>query len=244
MSNISGFSDLSNKNDEKNEEGNEFYTGGNDSRGGGSGLNVLDPVDRLKASASSQHGSTDGARKLTIYKNGIIIDDGPFRPRDDARTIEIMSELTAGRVPKEMRTGNGDGDVEVVLVDKQSETYEIPFGSENWRGGAKGSVIGNTGDATTEVFNIDEIDDEDVRVDSSPSTTIQLKWIDGTKMKFKVNHSHTVRDILRLLKKKITTNAASFSLSAGYPPTSLTDLDVTVKDANLIGTSIQCVGSK
>ena len=71
MSNISGFSDLNKRNDEKN-EGNEFYTGGNDSRGGGSssyphllnsyslhfvyffpylrgigsGLNVLDPVDR------------------------------------------------------------------------------------------------------------------------------------------------------------------------------------------------------
>lgn len=238
MSNISGFSDLNKRNDEKN-EGNEFYTGGNDSRGGGSGLNVLDPVDRLKASASSQHGSTEGARKLTIYKNGIIIDDGPFRPRDDARTVEIMSELTAGRVPKEM-SANGGGDVEVVLVDKQSETYEVPFGSENWRGGAKGSVIGSAGGAATEVFSIDDIDDEDVSVDSSPSTTIQLKWVDGSKMKFKLNHSHTVRDILRLLKKKTTVNT-SFSLSAGFPPTSLTDLNATIKDANLIGASIQCV---
>ena len=59
-----------------------------------------------------------------------------------------MSELTAGRVPKEM-SANGGGDVEVVLVDKQSETYEVPFGSENWRGGAKGSVIGSAGGAAT-----------------------------------------------------------------------------------------------
>ena len=62
-----------------------------------------------------------------------------------------------------------------------------------------------------EVFSIDDIDDEDVSVDSSPSTTIQLKWVDGSKMKFKLNHSHTVRDILRLLKKKTTVNT-SFSL--------------------------------
>ena len=56
-------------------------------------------------------------------------------------------------------------------------------------------------------FCMDEVDDEEVLVDSSPSTTIQLKWIDGSKMKMKVNHSHTVRDILRLLKKRTTTNA-------------------------------------
>ena len=69
MSNISGFSDLKRRNNEKKEEGNEFYSGGNDSKGGGwsssalscfrlislsfpyfrfvgSGLNVLDPIDR------------------------------------------------------------------------------------------------------------------------------------------------------------------------------------------------------
>lgn len=34
MSNISGLSDLNKRNDEKN-EGNELYTGGNDTRGGG-----------------------------------------------------------------------------------------------------------------------------------------------------------------------------------------------------------------
>ena len=34
---------------------------------------------RLKASASSQHENAEGARKLTMYKNGIVIDDGPFR---------------------------------------------------------------------------------------------------------------------------------------------------------------------
>lgn len=236
MSNISGFSDLKRKNDEKKEEGNEFYSGGNDSRGGGSGLNVLDPIDRLKASASSQHENAEGARKLTMYKNGIVIDDGPFRPRNDARTVEIMNELTAGRVPEEFNV-HGD-DVEVVLVDKQNEVYEVPFNSVNWRGGAKGSVIGNIRNTTT-VFTIHEVDDEDVIVDSSPSTTIQLKWIDGTKMKLRFNHSHTVRDILRVIKKKTDAKDA-FSLSAGFPPIYLTDLNATLIDANLIGASILC----
>lgn len=236
MSNISGLSDLNKRNDEKN-EGNELYTGGNDTRGGGSGLNVLDPLDRLKANALSQQKSAEGARKLTIYRNGIVIDDGSFRPRDDARTVEIMNELTAGRVPREMN-GNG-ADVEVVLIDKQNEMYEAPFSSENWRGGAKGSIIGNIAN-TTAVFSIDEIDDEDVLVDSSPSTTILLKWIDGTKLKLTINHSHTVRDILRVLKKKVTREN-SFSMSAGFPPTYLTDLNATIKDANLIGASIHCI---
>lgn len=68
------------------------------------------------------------------------------RPRDDARTVEIMNELTAGRVPREMN-GNG-ADVEVVLIDKQNEMYEAPFSSENWRGGAKGSIIGNIANTT------------------------------------------------------------------------------------------------
>ena len=154
------------------------------------------------------------------------------RPRDDSRTIEMMNELTAGRVPQEMQGSNVNGrDVEVVLIDKQDEIYEAPFGSENWRGGAKGSFVGKAGDSSEGIyffsfleryhltifingllnilsgeFCMDEVDDEEVLVDSSPSTTIQLKWIDGSKMKMKVNHSHTVRDILRLLKKRTTTN--------------------------------------
>ena len=61
-----------------------------------------------------------------------------------------MNELTAGRVPEEFNV-HGD-DVEVVLVDKQNEVYEVPFNSVNWRGGAKGSVIGNIRNTTTGII--------------------------------------------------------------------------------------------
>lgn len=222
-------------------EGQNYYAGGNDQRGGGSGLNVVDPnFDRLKANASSEGKLSANAKKLTMYKNGIMIGDGPFRARDDPRTIEIMNELTAGSVPVELRGSDEPvGDVEVALVDKSGETYSPPFGSAGWNGGAVGSMIGKApaSEEMEGIFDLEDIDDNEVVVDSTPSTLIQLKLASGKKVKLKLNHFHKVRDILRLIKKDGEVTGL-FTLSAGFPPVTLRDLEATISDAKLMGSSI------
>lgn len=220
-------------------KGNEFYTGGNDSRGGGSGLNVLDPMDRLESRASRQSKHAEGAKKLTMYKNGIVIDDGPFRPLDDTRTKEIMNELAAGRVPIEMQVSDsGSDDVEVVLIDKKTELYTPPFESDDWNNGATGCTLGTSGQVVDKVgYRLVDIDDQEVVLDSSPSTTIQLKLANGKKIKIKLNHKHTIMDILRLMKRE-TSLDATFTISAGFPPVLLDDPSASLQEANVIGASI------
>ena len=63
----------------------------------------------------------------------------------------------------------------------------------------------------TGMFHIDDVDGSEVVTDSSPSTLLQLKLASGKKLRLKLNHSHTVRDIVRHIKKDGST-VGPFSL--------------------------------
>ncbi|TFJ80815.1 hypothetical protein NSK_007992 [Nannochloropsis salina CCMP1776] len=84
--------------------GEDYYVGGNSARGGGSGLSVVGPPGGEGGGGSSdfvrgifQRARTgpldageaarpapdaalpEGARTITMYRNGFTVDDGPFR---------------------------------------------------------------------------------------------------------------------------------------------------------------------
>ncbi|MBA0674440.1 hypothetical protein Goari_016040 [Gossypium aridum] len=72
-------------------------------------------------------------------------------------------------------------------------------------------------------------------VDTSlPTTSIQLRLSDGTRMISRFNHHHTIRDIRGFIDASQPGGATNYQLQTmGFPPKQLTDLDQTIEQAGI-----------
>lgn len=69
--------------------------------------------------------------------------------------------------------------------------------------------------------------------DSLPSTTIQLRLADGTRMVARFNTSHTVGHIRTFIEASRPGMATSYQLQTGFPPKVLSDASLTIEQAGL-----------
>lgn len=72
-------------------------------------------------------------------------------------------------------------------------------------------------------------------VDSSlPTTSIQLRLADGTRMVSRFNHHHTIGDIHAFIGASRPGGTSNYQLQAmGFPPKQLTDLNQTIEQAGI-----------
>lgn len=69
---------------------------------------------------------------------------------------------------------------------------------------------------------------------SQPSTSIQLRLADGTRMVSRFNYQHTIRDIRGFIDASRPGGSRSYRLQTmDFPPKQLSDLDQTVEQAGL-----------
>lgn len=251
MSKLFSLSDLNKKQEEDEKKRNEYYAGGNDSKtGGGSGLSVLDPhsgdtLSRIVNNASNPGDTSNlpatNGRRVTLYRNGFTVDDGPLRDLTSAESRLFLAALADGYVPQELMQSNKSADVAIELSDKRSEDYAAPpapsyiaFGGEAMS--LRSSVSADIGTAviTPDIISVIDLPTIDA---ASPVTTLQVRLMSGKKVRIRVNHLHTVLQLAALLNREEPISRP-FSLSAGFPPQDITDFSATIADAGLIGASV------
>ena len=76
-----------------------------------------------------------------MYRNGFVVDDGPYRRLDDPANADFLRALAQGRTPAELVGGDGGGDITVGLMDKRSEDYVESFQSFS----GAGATLGGSG---------------------------------------------------------------------------------------------------
>lgn len=64
--------------------------------------------------------------KITLWKNGFCVDNGPLRDYNDTANAAFLSAIRQGIVPKELQVGPGIKDVSVELIDKRGEDFKEP----------------------------------------------------------------------------------------------------------------------
>ncbi|KAJ1341212.1 hypothetical protein BSLG_004217 [Batrachochytrium salamandrivorans] len=70
---------------------------------------------------------------------------------------------------------------------------------------------------------------------SQPSTSIQIRLGDGTRMVSKFNHTHTIQDVCSFVRaSRPDGNSRAFVLQTTIPVRELTDLSMSIKDAGLL----------
>lgn len=181
--------------EERKAKGQEFFAGGIDRRGGGSGLAVQDPPDdndvfgrivrRAKENSAEDTSSSEApenAHRIVLWQDGFQVNGGDFRANSDPANREFLTALAAGYVPEELR--RGEGTHHVALEDRRSEKYTPPPPPAYVAFGGDAMAVGSAASSET-VFTKEEFS-QPVHVDEGqPSTIIQVKLLDGKKIKVK-----------------------------------------------------------
>jgi hypothetical protein len=191
--------------------------------------------------------------RLTFWRNGFSVGDGPLRDPKSAENAAFLSSLEAKILPPELRELDARGlpiRVEIQLADMRNREYEPPpkprfaaFAGEGRTLGATApdsppprptaEAAGAAADATRAAGPVRALDE------ASPSTTLQVRLADGTRLRVRLNHlEHTVRDLYTFVAQAAVGSRDRQRLLAGFPPKELTEMGLTLEQAGLQGAAI------
>lgn len=224
----------------------------NDPRGrpapGGSGNNLFDAVVQRASQAESAPPSSGSAPsgggneyRISLYRNGFTVNNGPLRDPNDAENRGFMLALMEGRIPDEIarsvrEQGGRLDELDVNLEDKRSEDYKPPtpppYVAFSGSGNSLGSIV--RGDAF--IFRSSNLLSVSTAIDESqPTTTVQVRTANGKRLRIRINTTMTVLQLAAITLRESGAEGSdvSFTLSAGFPPKDLSDALATVADAGL-----------
>ena len=206
----------------------DSYTGGKSS-----GIAVENPEDDDWLKKVKKHDNKEKFEKmknkikLTVYKNGFIIDDGEFRKKDDPKNKKFMDEVEKGYIPKEL-TDKGFTDLGIEMDDQRDTNYEPPKEEKKFQ--AFTGLGKSISSVNTQGLHIDK--NATSNVDRSrPTCKVNIRLFNGEVVNEDFNLNQTLRDVFNFVKRKSGSN--NFSLLDGFPPRPLTDFNKTIQELHL-----------
>lgn len=188
---------------------------------------------------------------LKFWKNGFSIDDGELRDLHDPANQEFLDSVRKGEIPDELRREAQMRKLHINMEDKSNEEYKAPAGkpkvkpftgaghmlgsptvpikssaSEQIRQAEAPAVVKP---AVSSAANLDE---------SSPTTNIQIRLPDGTRMQARFNQHHQLTDVRQFVEQARPELNSSFSFLTAFPRKVLSDEQQTLKDASLLNSQI------
>ncbi|KAH9301468.1 hypothetical protein KI387_013051 [Taxus chinensis] len=220
------------------------------------------PPDQLQPSSSSRVFSGTGrllsgetvpsspkppepiVHNITFWRNGFTVGDGPLRRLDDPENGPFLESIKKSECPKELEPADRRVPVHVNLIRREEdcpvrEQAYTPFqGVGRTLGGSNllvpeptiPSTLQPTGSQPLRGLAVD---------DSKPSTSIQLRLSDGTRMVARFNHHHTIADIRAFIDAARPGGGSTYQLQAmSFPPKPLSNPMQTIEQAGLINSVV------
>ena len=212
---------------------------------------IFDLAESAGAASGKNENETDAPvrRTITMYREGFVVDDGPYRRLDDPSNRGFLRSLARGQTPEELRgDANGPGgNTTVGLVDKRNQDYVETFRSFSGAGQslAASSNSNSNGASASGVFDPSSLPvpstDEDA---TQPTTSIAVRMLDGSRRVVTIALGATVQELAARVVAAASSAASSsssvpFRIVAGFPPKPLQDGSQTVEAAGLKGARVQ-----
>ncbi|KAL6520520.1 Plant UBX domain-containing protein 4 [Orobanche hederae] len=182
---------------------------------------------------------------IVFWGNGFTVNDGPLRRLDDPENAPFIESVVKSECPKELEPADRRSAVSVNLIRREENCPEPEVRPVSFQG--VGRTLGSSSatdsgpDATvTAPLLTTPSPSMGLVVDGSlPSTSIQLRLADGTRMVAHFNHHHTIADIRSFIDASRPGGLRSYQLQAvGFPPKILTDLNQTIEQAGLLNSVV------
>ena len=243
---------------------NELYTGGGKSGlaviggGGGGGEisaeerngKILRRVKRTKTNERDDQGkgassettdSIGGVKRpsiiITLYKNGFVVGDGPFRSNEEEKNKRFLNDLAKGECPAELETEDHKHGL-VQVKDKHDIEYVTP--SYVAFEGQGHSLAAGAAERASDVEFGDGTARKIVLEDEKKTVQIQVMLHDRRREVVTCNLTTTVRELFQHVAALTPSLGSAFSLLQGYPPKPIGKeaMDATVVDAGLGGSRV------
>uniref|UniRef100_A0A1D1YZ14 UBA and UBX domain-containing protein At4g15410 n=1 Tax=Anthurium amnicola TaxID=1678845 RepID=A0A1D1YZ14_9ARAE len=181
---------------------------------------------------------------VIFWTNGFTVNDGPLRRFDDPENASFLESIKKSECPKELEPADRRTAVHVGL-SRRDEKYPEPVKRYNPFTGV-GRTLG-AGASTATVPPVDAAataptssSSAGLSVDDSlPSTSVQLRLADGTRMVARFNYHHTVGDIRSFIDASRPGATRNYQLqTVGFPPKQLTDVSQTIEEVGLANSVI------
>jgi UBX domain-containing protein 1 len=171
--------------------------------------------------------------KLTVYRNGFTIDDGPFRDKSLPENKKFMEEVEKGYIPDEL-VQKGYKELGIALEDKKTEDYKEPVVEKKFQAfTGSGQSMGGSQSVGLEVNK----DIKNTVNNNLPTTRINIRLHTGEMITEEFNTSSTVNDIIAFVQK-VAPVTGSFQLVDGFPPKPLSELNKSIDELKLQGTTL------
>lgn len=197
-------------------------------------------------------------RHLTFWRNGFSIEDGELMNYDNPEHARILEEINTGRAPPSILNVQNGQPVELRVARRTNEDYVSPparaFSGSGYRLGSpvpaltvssnasmssmpgsfpsasQGSRLGSASrerESVTTAFEVDR---------TKPTTSVQLRMADGSRLLWTANLDHTVGDLRRFINASSPENTSrAYMLQTTFPTKLLDDDSKTVQEAGIGG---------
>ncbi|XP_052488202.1 plant UBX domain-containing protein 4 isoform X1 [Gossypium raimondii] len=178
---------------------------------------------------------------IVFWTNGFTVNDGPLRRLDDPENAHFLESIRKSECPKELESADKRSPVHVNLI-KRNEKYPEPKKKHQAAFQGVGRTLGSGSTSatpeetsSTSPLNTAPNPSPGLVVDESlPSTSIQLRLADGTRMVARFNLHNTVGDIRSFIDASRPESATIYQLQMmGFPPKLLVDPTQTIEQAGL-----------
>jgi len=174
--------------------------------------------------------------KIIFWKSGFTVGDGPLRSYNDPANANFLDSVKKGELPRELsHLGN---DVLVDLIDSRHEEYKEPpkviqpFSGSGQKLGSGTQTSTISTQPTTNTLIQPLVVDE-----SAPTTNLQVRCFDGSRLVGKFNHSHTIKDVRKFIDGNKKNNVG-YDLYFSFPQKLISDENQTISSAGLLNSVI------
>ncbi|XP_048633584.1 plant UBX domain-containing protein 6 [Brassica napus] len=172
-------------------------------------------------------------RTVTIWRNGVTVDDNPLITLDDPKDAEFLRVIESLDSPRVLDSPDGKRRAVITLIRRQQEDF--PDSSNPFQGvGRTLAEPDSVPPASSDLLTAEATSSMDP---TAPTTSIKVILADGTPIvsRFTTTH-HTIRDVRDFIDAATPGASRDYQLliMGSSPPTPLTtDLDQTIEQAGI-----------
>ncbi|KAJ7617644.1 hypothetical protein DFH06DRAFT_1483474 [Mycena polygramma] len=230
----------------------------------GGGGHVLGGEGRASAfvPAAGGEGEDDPAdlaiRRLTFWRQGFTVEDGPLMRYDDPQHADVLAAIHSGHAPPSILNVRPGQRVDVQVTKRTEEDWVPPkpkpfSGTGNRLGapvpqdahahgvpaasaststpsggtGGQGSGGREGSSSITPRFEVDS---------TQPTTSVQVRLADGTRIVCRMNLTHTVQDLRNFINAARPENLTRpYTIGTTFPNRVLSDMKATIEGEGLKG---------
>jgi len=202
-------------------------------------------------------------RHITFWRDGFSVEDGPLLRYDVPENSRLLNEINTGHAPPSILNVRVGQPVELRVARRTNEEYVPPpkramaaFEGSGNRLGSPVPVISGAGDLNASASVSDAIPGAFPRATSTstdaavprapndapmfevdqtaPTTSIQVRLADGTRLVARMNMTHTVGDIRNFINaSRPGQSTIAYTIGTTFPNRTLEDDTVTIESGGL-----------